>query len=362
VTTALTIAAVGRLFGKDLPLSPPGKCKCPFRQHHRQDKTFRLFAGSTGDVLWRCWSCDEPDNKGDAIKLYQILSGCDRKEAWKRLREDGFAVPGLNEDGKRARPSYDRTQRKPAGPGIVAVARGPVLPLDQAELERWRSADTGAIAAFAKKRGIGEDVLRDHGIVEVQPGHVGFVYVDPATNVPCRVKVRGVVEKRFWIEPRPDPSKPGARALAPLYLAHRLRPTDAQVKTAVITEGEADALALISAGIPNVVSLPDGSDSAKTVDLRPLWRRFTLWLVATDGDAPGNAAAQVLRERAMVTRCTDVVRVQWKRVVEDEGGGGVVEYKDANDALRDGFTREDFVQCFRVATRDRFGYVPEAGW
>jgi hypothetical protein len=357
---ALTIRAVGQLFGLTLP-EPGGKCKCPFRVHRqRKDPTFRVYkARVSGSVLYKCWSCDPPDNVGDSVALYARLAGCDRKEAWKRLKNDGYAVPGAREGGSRGgrgddrdRSEYAKTAKR-AGYGIPPCGSRPkrVLALDVEEWKRWRALDTGALARFAKERQIPVEFLRRYGMIDLPGGeYVGFTYFDPDTRAPCRVKVRGVAEKKFFVLPRPGKSDGEAKALAPLYLAHELKPDTA----VVVVEGEIDALTLRYAGIRNVVSLPDGSSSAKTADLSPLVDRFKARLAATDGDKAGDEAFRVLQARDYGQ---DTVRVRWRKLIETADGDDVVAYKDANDALRDGkFTREDFVTCLRVA-EEKGGYV-----
>ena len=341
---SITVREVGRMFGLELP-SAVGKCKCPLQEHKRKDKTFRVFKSATGEDVWKCWSCDEPSNVGDAVGLFALLGGVSRKDAWLRLRELGYEVPGADrargggQGAKQAAPTRVMTPKV----SLRGTKRGEVLPLPAESLERWRQIGDAGVVAWLRSRGFSESF--DHrgcGVIAMPKGCVGFVYTDPATGVPCRVKVRSLRDKVFWNEPRPNPAFPGAKAMGPLYLTERL---SFDADSVIITEGEMDALSLVSVGVPNVISLPDGSESANTVSLEPLFGFFTTWYIAMDGDEPGEKAWRVLRDRARVAGA-EPVRVRWAKVDGEE----MSHYKDANDALKDGFTRDDFLRCVNPAS------------
>jgi hypothetical protein len=354
----LTIAEVGRLFGLSLP-GPRGKARCPFVKHQRRDKTFRVFLSrTTSQEIFKCWSCDAPANVGDAIGFYARMANCERKDAWKRLRDEGFDVPGLDKqsssssNGQRGtsreeqdRQAYEKMVREKHMIDVKGIQPAKALRLDLEQWEHWRKCNDGALEKFAEQRGLPVEFLREHGMVELPGGYVGFTYFD-AGRRPCRVKVRGVYEKKYWVEPRPPKDNPeGAAALGPLYLANELERPKGNRYPLIITEGEIDALSLVYMGFRNVVSLPDGSESAKTVDLTPVFRRYTPWMLATDLDKPGELSAQqLLKDRADGE--TDLFRVKWLRMIE---GGELTGYKDANDALRAGFTREEFLLSLEMA-------------
>lgn len=343
--STVSVRDVGRMFGIDLP-SAPGKAKCPLRKHHRTDKTFRVFKGSSGDDVWKCWSCDAPDNVGDAVGLYAKLSGLDRTTAWKRLKDLGHEVPG----GDRARgadqPYGPPTAPRPMQPkiGIRGTKVDKVLPLAKTTLESWLALADADVRSFLIARGFSETFdFRSFGVTPMPGGCVGFVYVDPMTGKPCRVKVRTLRDKRFWNEPRPDPQLPGAKALAPLWLADRLA-FGASTSAVIITEGELDALSLASVGLTNVVSLPDGAESAATVSLEPLCGIFRTWFVAMDEDEAGVKAWRILRDRARDAGA-DPIRLTWARKTGEE----LEFFKDANEAMVAGFTAADFLACMKIA-------------
>lgn len=362
--TRLTIAAVGRIFGHRLP-EPKKRGRCPIRDHKRKDPTFRVFVSRGGDdEVWKCWSCDPPDNVGDAVGLYALLAHTDRKSAWKKLLEDGYEVPGAPEDAQPGAAPGRPPRRAPPPEKPRIPVKGTrsmvILPLAEETWKAWVAKGTEELAEFAERRMLTTDLFKRCGVVSVGPGLVGFLYVDPVTRRPCRCKCKRLVPAPpypdYFILPRADKQKgEEGTALNPLYLAHRLRPTYyGPIEPAVLVEGEIDALTLVTHQIPNVVSLPDGAESAATVSLDPLYPAFNVWLVATDADEPGERAFRTIRDRARLLGGIDVVRVYWKKLSED---GGLTTYKDSNDALVKGrFTRQDFVQCLDVAMEVRFGY------
>jgi hypothetical protein len=68
-------------------------------------------------------------------------------------------------------------------------------------------------------------------------------------------------------------------------------------------------------------------------------------MLATDLDKPGELSSQqLLKDRADGE--TDLFRVRWLRMID---GGELTGYKDANDALRAGFTREEFLTSLQMA-------------
>jgi hypothetical protein len=335
----ITLRDVAQLCAIELP-KPPAKCYCPIRKHKRRDKTFRIYEYN-GTQFWKCWSCDKPDQSGDPIKLYGLLTGQSYKEAAEDLRGRGYELPDRDGRYQRQQP-VERHRVRPKHKTVpLDGPRGQFVRLDASRWQQLRRGTNGLVARFAAERGLDPDLLLAHDVVQVGDDAVGFGYRDPDTMLVCRVKVRCVSRKNFWIEPK-------GKALAPLYLVHQFAShlPDGN-ESVVIVEGEPDALALRQAGYSRVVSLPDGAQSAGRVDLLPL-RWYRSWFIATDDDADGNEAWMALRERAWSNSITPL-RVKWGRLSADEE---VERYKDANDALRAGFGREEFDRCLQIAVRD----------
>jgi hypothetical protein len=348
----IKIRDVGRLFGHDLP-KPPGRSICPIQKHHRDDKTFRVYeAKGSGDELFKCWSCDPPDNTGDAIKLYALLAHTDNLDAFKKLKELGYDVGS---------PTYEAPIARPKVPARGSASAESTITLDEAILTRFRKepASEKVVADYAKKRCLDVSVVAPHlvglprefGWLD-KPGAIGFVYVDPVRDVPCRIKVRALHEKRFLVIPK-GAKDSGERAQAPLYLAENLKLAGYKTTTrvALVTEGEVDALSLLSVGLRNVVSLPDGSSSVDTCDILPLLP-FSTWVLAFDDDDPGKEAAIKFRERAK-RYGNDAISVLWSRTV----GAEERRYKDTNEALMDGMGRDDFVATVSRKLEERYGWA-----
>lgn len=347
----ITVWEVARLAGFEAP--PLGRrAECPFR-HHKRRRSFSVFrAKNTGEVMWKCHSCDAP-NVGGAVSLYARLTNRTWREAAVELRSMGYEVGGGRYDTwARDGPDEPAPRRRLRAIAVEGDERGPFAALDLATWARWRRADTGMVARFCAARGLDHALARRLGVVEPGPGLVGFTYRAPETALPCRVKVRAVDRKAFWVEPRGN----GLKARSPLYLAHDLSAPAGGRGAVAIVEGEADALALRQTGFRNVVSLPDGADSASTVSVEPVARHFHVWLIGTDDDDPGRAAYEVLRDRAWALGL-GAVRVLWRRLEVGDAGEEVVRYKDANDALVGGLVRQDFQHCVARASEQALGYV-----
>lgn len=326
----LSVADAARMAGKSLPRTVPAKCFCPIRKHKRSDKTFRIFRAADGTEMWKCWSCDEPENAGDGLKLYCLITGDSRKDAFKAFVDRGFEF-GAGSQRWQERSSWEAT-RAPRRFVEPVRAASDILPLPVSALADWKKNDMAAVNEYMRRRGFQDQDWQQWGLISLGGDYLGFVYRDPDSGFACRVKVRGMNVKRFWNEPRPDPKRPGAKAKAPLWMAEHLM----EGESVVIVEGEMDALSLAVAGIENVVSLPDGSESASTVDLRILRELFPTWIVATDDDEPGERAWQTLKQRAAGTGNVAVRRKFWS---------GETNFKDANEALQSGFRKEDFARC-----------------
>lgn len=351
----LKIRDVGRLFGHDLPKAS-GRSKCPIQKHHRDDKTFRVYEAKTsGDELFKCWSCDDPDNTGDAVKLYALLAHVDNAEAFKRLKELGYEL---------GRATYEPPHEKPRVPARGSVDPADTITLDEAILARFRKDPVSEelIGRFAKARHLDPRLVAPFMVGlprQVHGGAVGFVYTDPMTGAPCRIKVRGLSEKRFFVIPKGEKDS-GLRARAPLYLAENLRMHSLEaakaalssIRVVLVTEGEVDALSLLSVGIKNVVSLPDGSKSVDTCDIAPLLP-YSTWILAFDDDEPGRVAAKAFRERAR-RYGNDAVSLVWGRTASD---GSSRTYKDTNEALMDGMGRDEFVAGVDRKLEERYGCV-----
>ena len=180
-------------------------------------------------------------------------------------------------------------------------------------------------ANWLETRGIPSDLAKEMGLVSKGTA-IGFPYRN-ADGAVRFTKWRGP-NKSFWIEPTDQKLEPWL-----LHLAIK-EPSD----TLIWTEGEIDALSLLTAGASTVVSVPNGAQQKPgTGDIDPtqdaafgyLWRdgklrpeisRFKRHILALDNDGPG----QVLRDELAIRLGRQVC---W-HVTYPPG------CKDANDVLR----------------------------
>lgn len=176
--------------------------------------------------------------------------------------------------------------------------------------------------AWFDSRGIPESVLAEKQITassefcpvcEAEVGNVLFPYFVDGKHVNTKHRCG---KKHFRMEK-------GAQRV--LYNLDSCRDAD----TIVIVEGEIDALSVHTAGIPHVVSVPDGAPAVNAASYsskfafleaaESLLESVRHFVIATDADEPGQKLMDELARRLGPERCS---RVLW-----DEG------IKDANECL-----------------------------
>lgn len=173
-------------------------------------------------------------------------------------------------------------------------------------------------------RGIPESVMAEKGVTasneycpvcEKETGHILFPFVVDGKHINTKHRCG---KKHFRMES-------GAQRV--LYNLDACTGSD----TIVIVEGEMDALSVHVAGIPHVVSVPDGAPATNATNYSS---KFTFLeaaesilnaartvVIATDADAPGQKLMDELARRLGPEKC--------KRVIWPEG------IKDANECLQE---------------------------
>jgi Toprim domain-containing protein len=203
-----------------------------------------------------------------------------------------------------------------AEPAIAPIAAAGALPAPQVP----------SVAAWLRQtRALPEaEVARVFGASTRTGNAVVFRYQDVEGRL-LYDKFRPLGDRKvFWRMPRGRPSA--------LYgLADLPKGRD----RVVIVEGELDLHALRAVGVEAVVSVPDGAGSRLTPELLQPLADYRQVLIATDADDPGEELARRLRQELGARRC--------RRIVFRDGDA---LFKDANDALKAGWTRDRFEAVF----------------
>lgn len=280
-------ARVGEVFadiastGIRLRTTRPGSHKtlcprCSASRQHADDYCLSVTVHSPQDVVWKCHNC-----------------------AW----AGGTA-----------------TQRTPMTYQAAATVRPNITPTDP----------TPEVLTWFQRRGIDEDIVRRMKIFQTartfngrQQAAIAFPYYRDGTLV--SVKYRSMEGKAFATEPNCEQA---------FYNVDAIR----EHEEVVLVEGEMDALAMMQAKFPNVISVPRGaparvSDGVPPPDedtnFRYLWpayealRKKKRIIIATDMDGPGQALAEELARRIGKDKCW---RVSWP-------DGFDMPCKDANETL-----------------------------
>ena len=234
----------------------------------------------------------------DGRVLVRCFAGCDLAAIVSALRievRDLFAEPAPAQTSGSAAPSGEPLPA-PQVPAVAAWLRTMrVLPDSEVASIYGSGTRTGAAVVFRYRDAAGT-----------------FLYD----------KFRPLGDRKvFWRMPRGRPSAMYGLADLPKDQRHRV----------VVVEGELDLHALRAVGIQAVVSVPDGAGSRLTADLLAPLSDYKQILIATDADDPGEELARRLRQELGARRC--------RRVVFRDGDA---LFKDANDALKAGWTRERF--------------------
>lgn len=241
----------------------------------------------------------------------------------------GGHVRGARPDGtRRATPAYPSrgTATPSSGTAGTAEPRAPRPLMDlNPEHERWLLA-----------RGLDSDVIASCGVVSAEVPNGGEWIA-----IPYRVgdkvvnwKFRCLNEKRFAQVKGAKQTWWNADAITDPTLADQ---------PLIVTEGELDAMAAMSAGFVRVVSVPGGAPMQPTesdgkyaylADSLDALRNCREVVIAADNDEPGHALLQDLATRFGKGRC--------KYVVYPEG------CKDLNDVLL-GYERSGVVAAINAA-------------
>lgn len=195
------------------------------------------------------------------------------------------------------------------------------------------SEPTDKLAAWFAKRGISKATIEAMGVSHAQVWMPGCESGETVGVVAFPFRRKGeIVNVKYRTADKRFRQEKGAEKV--FYNVEAV----VGAKEVIIVEGEIDALSLIEAGLPNVISVPDGAPSqARDGEINPeddakfsyVWNcREELAaadriILATDADGPGYALAEELVRRLGPARCW---RVEWPNA-------GDAQRKDANEVL-----------------------------
>jgi hypothetical protein len=237
---------------------------------------------------WHCHACGAHGGAFDAA----VAAGYSDRDAIELMIRHGLTearAASATSRGRhevRPRPQRERTQR----------ARGPVLAIAEADLERWQARLThrpNLIMRLTIERGWRPATMRELGV-----GLDGDAVIIPVPD--AQGQLVGVLRYRPW----PTSGQPKMRAVAGSLRQLLPHPAAETASRVLLVEGEPDMIAARSRGLP-AIAVP-GVDS-----WRPEWARWfagrTVTIVA-DADAAGRALA--------ARAATDLTGVARPHVVE----------------------------------------------
>jgi twinkle protein len=271
----------------------------------------RLSGGKIG--VWSDFATGQ--SGGDLLDLWCAVRGCDLKQAM----DESASWLGLSIDGTKSRPK--KTYRSPDRPK-----------------EAKRLESDSAVTAYFRTRGITETTLAAFKIAEL-PGSARFPRLggNPATIVFPYLRDGRLLNCKYLALLRDADGKKHTTQESnaePCLFGWQTIP--AHTRAVVITEGEIDAMTLYQFGVP-ALSVPMGGGGGAKQD----WiesdydhlQRFDTIFVGLDMDGPGREGAQEIIRRLGAERCR---MIEWP-------------HKDANECLKQGFTKEDFARCIMTA-------------
>lgn len=241
------------------------------------------------------WLDGESGQAGDLIGLWMAVKGLSLRDACKEAMD----YLGIRED--RIDPPPRKVFQKPSREGVSRLSD---------EHRAW----------LVDTRKIAPETLTAYKLA-TKDGWLMFPYLRDGELVAAKYRK---LPKQFRQDAECEPSLFGWQAY----------PQDARV--ALICEGELDALAWHTCGV-TALSVPMGGGSgAKHGWIQSEFERLSLFdtiFLSMDADGPGQEAERDLVERLGRERCK-VVRLP---------------FKDANECLMQGVSKEDMLACLRDA-------------
>lgn len=226
--------------------------------------------------------------------------------------------------GLTMRDLFDGGQPRPPH----APSQPQAQPLTESQVDAWQQAlrnDPETWETLTQKMRFPESAIVDARLgLASEGGRRWLVYPYFRNGKPTYAKLRALDGKKsFMRRPSGMPSQ--------LYGVDSLQPGG----TVLVTEGERDAVAARAIGLHAelagcaIVSLPDGADSAKSPAIVDALRSQSTIILATDADAPGDAAAAALAKALGASRCSRM------RLPHHKDLGDLIASLEPAEALRE---------------------------
>lgn len=182
----------------------------------------------------------------------------------------------------------------------------------------------GKIQSWFADRGITEETIKAFKIGEkVEQGKTMIVFPYFKNGELINAKYRDIADKKHMRQEK--------NAEPCLFGWHLI---DDKERTVAICEGEIDSLTLTQMGI-SALSVNQGAGNHQWIDNDWLeLQRFSEIYLCYDQDEAGQKGVREVAQRLGLERC---------KIVKFDG------FKDANDALKAGFSKEDFEECLKLA-------------
>ncbi|KAK6932011.1 TOPRIM domain [Dillenia turbinata] len=148
------------------------------------------------------------------------------------------------------------------------------------------------LIAYFFERMISEKTLKRNAVMQVSGDEnvIAFTYKTNGVRVGCKYRSIG---KKFWQDRGTEKS---------LYGLDDIK----EAAEIIIVEGEIDKLSMEEVGFSNCVSVPSGAPSKVSAKELPSLEKASRIILATDGDAPGEALAEELARRLGKDKCWQV--------------------------------------------------------
>lgn len=187
-----------------------------------------------------------------------------------------------------------------------------------------RLSDAPAVASWLAGRRISPETLERYRVFADGNGTVVFPYIPEGGDYATHLKFRSIKEKQFWSSKNTRKTLCGWHALEP------------RCRAVILTEGEMDMLSMAEYGF-QTLSIPYGGGGAGKQDwIEEEWdnlQRFDTIYLAVETDSAGMVAIHEIAERLGRHRC---------KLIK-------LPFKDANECLKRGVTKDQLLQLIRDA-------------